>query len=85
MGGWVGRWCWVASSACWFVTTASKVKQSTYNVLNAHALAGTKMLLPVLIPLSVDTAGECGGSVVECRTPEREVGGSKPTAAVLCP
>ena len=29
--------------------------------------------------------GERGGSVVECRTPEREVGGSIPTAAVLCP
>ena len=29
--------------------------------------------------------GECGGSVVECRTPEREVGGSKPITAVLCP
>ena len=29
--------------------------------------------------------GDRGGSVVECRTPEREVGGSKPTAAVLCP
>ena len=29
--------------------------------------------------------GERGGSVVECWTPEREVGGSKPTAAVLCP
>ena len=29
--------------------------------------------------------GERGGSVVECRTPEREVGGSKPTAVVLCP
>ena len=29
--------------------------------------------------------GERGGSLVECRTPEREVGGSKPTAAVLCP
>ena len=29
--------------------------------------------------------GERGGSVVECRTPVREVGGSKPTAAVLCP
>ena len=28
--------------------------------------------------------GERGGSVVECRTPEREVRGSK-TAAVLCP
>ena len=26
-----------------------------------------------------------GGSVVEYRTPEREVGGSRPTAAVLCP
>ena len=31
------------------------------------------------------TRGERGGSVVECQTPEREVGGSKPTAAVLCP
>ena len=30
-------------------------------------------------------SGERGGSVVECRTPEREVRGSKPTAAVLCP
>ena len=29
--------------------------------------------------------GERGGSVVECRTPEREVGDSIPTAAVLCP
>ena len=31
------------------------------------------------------TYGERGGSVVECRTPEREVRGSRPTAAVLCP
>ena len=29
--------------------------------------------------------GERGGSVVECRTPELEVGGSKLTAAVWCP
>ena len=29
--------------------------------------------------------GERGGSVVECRTPEGEVGGSIPTAAMLCP
>ena len=28
---------------------------------------------------------ERGGSVVECRTPEREVRGSRPTSAVLCP
>ena len=36
-------------------------------------------------PLHRIHSGERGGSVVECRTPEREVGGSKPTAAVLCP
>ena len=31
------------------------------------------------------SAGERGVSVVECRTPEREVRGSRPTSAVLCP
>ena len=35
--------------------------------------------------LSQISVGERGGSVVECRTPEREVGGSRPTTAVLCP
>ena len=35
--------------------------------------------------LSTLRVGERGGSVVECRTPEREVRGSRPTAAVLCP
>ena len=35
---------------------------------------------PVTFP-----SGERGGSVVECRTPEREVLGSRPTVAVLCP
>ena len=29
--------------------------------------------------------GEHGGSVIECQTPEREVGCSKPTSAMLCP
>ena len=29
--------------------------------------------------------GEHDGSVVECPTPEREVGGSYPTSVVLCP
>ena len=38
-----------------------------------------------LISLSRRCFGERGGSVVECRTPEREVRGSRPTAAVLCP
>ena len=42
-------------------------------------------MTPFEIGLSFHIFGERGGSVVECRTPEREVGGSKPTAAVLCP
>ena len=42
----------------------------------------------ILTEISVNNSwlsGERGGSVVECRTPEREVRGSRPTAAVLCP
>ena len=39
----------------------------------------------ICMSISLGQRGERGGSVVECRTPEREVGGSKPTAAVLCP
>ena len=35
--------------------------------------------------LQASLSAERGGSVVECQTPEQEVGGSKPTAAVLCP
>ena len=42
-------------------------------------------IYPISSHLKVLIPGERGGSVVECRTPEREVGGSKPTAAVLCP
>ena len=41
--------------------------------------------LMAYISRSTDFGGERGGSVVECRTPEREVRGSRPTAAVLCP
>ena len=44
-----------------------------------------KGLWPLIAPLYTDRCGERGGSLVECRTPEREVGGSKPTTAVLCP
>ena len=40
---------------------------------------------PFTCSFSTNKGGERGGSVVECRTPEQEVGGSKPTAAVLCP
>ena len=51
---------------------------------------GESWLLP-LVNAGIRTSalhtpgGERGGSVVECRTPEREVRGSRPTAAVLCP
>ena len=48
----------------------SLVKLTDWYLLNWH--------IPIL-------EGERGGSVVECRTPEREVRGSRPTAAVLCP
>ena len=51
-----------------------------YPVYVNHAAA----LIHPFIFLSLQFS-ECGGSVVECRTPEREVGGSKPTAAMLCP
>ena len=38
-----------------------------------------------MIKILLSEKGERGGPVVECRTPEREVGGLKPTATVLCP
>ena len=41
--------------------------------------------LSKLFVKTLNSTGERGGSVVECRTPEREVRGSRPTAAVLCP
>ena len=44
-----------------------------------------KKLKPVSVNERSSDSGERGGSVVECRTPEREVRGSRPTAAVLCP
>ena len=55
---------------------------------------GLVLKLHLSIYLSIDPSihqsihpsiGERGGSVVECRTPEREVRGSRPTSAVLCP
>ena len=49
--------------------------------LHNHKMICYNNLTPT-VPLRI---GERGGSVVECRTPEREVGGWKPTAAVLCP
>ena len=63
-----------------------------------HSLASKIVLLPIInglenklyshpgyYPSFLWKCGERGGSVVECRTPEREVRGSRPTAAVLCP
>ena len=52
------------------------MRQGKHQVWSAHSLCAQCMLST--------KAGESGGSVVE-RTPEREVRGSKPTSAVLCP
>ena len=48
--------------------------------MNIHKCASNARHLSV-----TSKDGERGGSVVECRTPEREVRRSRPTAAVLCP
>ena len=50
-----------------------------------HISSHLSPLTPVVVGAPQMTLGERGGSVVECRTPEREVRGSRPTTAVLCP
>ena len=49
----------------------------------SNSLQDIKILNHEIVTLTF--TGERSGSVAECWTPEREVGGSKPTAAVLCP
>ena len=64
-------------SKCDIINSVNKIKWlfREYGALNV-----TEVFMYRMKPLNLR-----GGSVVECRTPEREVGGSKPTAAVLCP
>ena len=57
-------------------TAVDDIDQQTVTITTSH---------PTCLRINSHRGGERGGSVVECRTPEREVGGSKPTAAVLCP
>ena len=45
----------------------------------------TELVVNIHMKDFTEGQGERGGSVVECRTPEREVRGSRPTVAVLCP
>ena len=54
-----------------------------YSSFNLPSLPNSSSSLTT--PPSHPSTGERGGSVVECRTPEREVRGSRPTVAVLCP
>ena len=56
------------------------INKNAQIVFNGMSDTGNISMQDILMQM-----GERGGSVVECRTPEREVGGSKPTAAVLCP
>ena len=57
---------------------------SPFLILGVSGVLYFFILFRIEIPVSKQ-CGERGGSVVECRTPEREVRGSRPTAAVLCP
>ena len=59
----------------------SALKFVEANVRNNSSVLVLKFQLYPPLRLS----GERGGSVVECQTPKREVRGSRPTAAVLCP
>ena len=66
-----------------FTVCSTVIYQNVHLVDPKH-----QMVMDVCIYLNrlfLCISGERGGSVVECRTPEREVRGSKPTAAVLCP
>ena len=55
--------------------------------IGQHAIEGSEYYLYPCRDISHFSSifEERGGSVVECQTPEREVGSSKPTSAVLCP
>ena len=59
----------------------------TYNGQNDVSTFSRLFLIRSFLYLQVTRTcmGERGGSVVECRTQEREVRGSRPTVAVLCP
>ena len=54
--------------------------------IGQHAIEGSEYYLYPCRDISQSSSvfGERGGSVVELRTPEREVGSSKPTRAPLC-
>ena len=54
-------------------------------MLEMKCFGTVRSIICITATFTQQYAGERGGSVVACRTPEREVGGSKPTAAVLCP
>ena len=60
----------------WFESYSLRIPEDSFS----HDVARITFTI-----LFCSCTGERGGSVVECRTPEREVRGSRPTSAVLCP
>ena len=54
-------------------------------VTKACSLISTLLMVDDHLITHSDVSGEGCGSVVERRTLERELGGLKPTSAVLCP
>ena len=60
-------------------------KNKSYRIIEQYCNKHYSKSAVTTLLQQLQNAGERGGSVVECRTPEREVRGSRPTAAVLCP
>ena len=59
-------------------------ENQTWITFSCYKIQATPAMLTSQISI-LSLMGERGGSVVECRTLEREVRGSRPTSAVLCP
>ena len=73
----MGKWCLHASLFIFYqIIIKVAGNQDSHNSLDEFDFG------PLV---SMAHLGESGGSVVECRTPERAVRGSRPTAAMLCP
>ena len=82
---WAGLPQQLMSSLGWFTPTTHELTGLVYPDNSWAHWAGLSRQLMSSVSWFTPTTGERGGSVVECRTSEREVLGSRPTAAVLCP
>ena len=78
---------------CWYNSSGKRISNYTNSTPPLCSLLPYRLgsprwkhrILTSFTILILCSGGERSGSVVECQTPEREVRGSRPTAAVLCP